>query len=205
MSTKQEQNAQQFRALLQAKIERLLDDFAQGKISRAQFHLLYERYNARLAIATHALMSGNPDAIEIAQTGPPTMAILQETRARAVGMRIYHNKSGQQIETLGQFEVADEALNPILQHYVPLKPFTSTPVEHVHQVGKGLWVFFSIGSHTTVVTLFHNEPSRQQQRELERLHKDFESANRNIWGADAVHGEQLAYPFLIFIQRRLKS
>ena len=51
------------------------------------------------------------------------------------------------------------------------------------------------GRYTTIVTLFQNEPSQEQVREIERLHHDFEVANEVHLSTPSVDSSRLAYPF----------
>ena len=67
------------------------------------------------------------------------------------------------------------------------------------------WLVFEGGMFTTVVTLFRNEPSEAQCREIERLHRDFEEANRSFFMVNAVDSAKLAYPFMVFVQRKVRG
>lgn len=200
-SDKPTTEAKAFKALLEEKIQNLVDEFANGKISREQFHILYERYNSRLAIANQALLSGNPEAIRIAQSGPPTMLVRDTYQGKAMGMAIYHNKSGAILETMGEFNV------PVTKVVAILKDFSDMIAENkyidrrLERLDGQKWVLFVPGRFSTVVTLFLNEPAAAQMRDIERLHHDFEMANHTFIEADKVDGKKLAYPFVAFVQR----
>jgi len=66
------------------------------------------------------------------------------------------------------------------------------------------WVLLTAGQYTAVITLFQNEPSQMQVQEIERLHHDFEIANAYFLAAPRVDAGQLGYPFLVFVQQKLK-
>ncbi|NWF70208.1 MAG: hypothetical protein HXY40_14070 [Chloroflexi bacterium] len=197
--TREQRYAEAFKSRLTEKIQTLLDDFATGKINRDQFHALYERYSARLLIADHALLSGNPDAVAIAESGPSTLQILEQTGGKALGLLIYDSASAAIIETLGQFTVTADKVQPLLAD------FMGTPHAEncVAQVDEQQWLLLVAGRFTTVVTLFKNEPSRLQTREIERLHRDFEEANHNALAQPMVDASKLGYPFLAFVQKKL--
>jgi hypothetical protein len=59
---------------------------------------------------------------------------------------------------------------------------------------------FAAGTYTTVVALFHNDPSAAQSHEIARLHHDFEVANERQLTSRRVNASKLAYPFLVFIE-----
>ncbi|MCU0498815.1 MAG: hypothetical protein MUF87_15800 [Anaerolineae bacterium] len=191
-----------FKETIESKIRGLIEEFAEGKISREQFHVIYEKYNAQLSIANHALMSGNPDAVSIAQGGPPTIAIRDAHMARAKGLLIYHNLSRKTLETLGEFDVPMASIQATLDEFTASMKANRLLERRLVKISDKIWLMVSPGRFTTSVTLFQNQPAEQQSREIERLHRDFEEANRAALERGAVDGSKLAYPFLAFIKKK---
>ena len=62
------------------------------------------------------------------------------------------------------------------------------------------WVIVCSLERTTLVTQFRNEPAAKQVQELERRHRDFESANRNILNQPNPDPESLVYPVELFVR-----
>jgi hypothetical protein len=205
MSADARTRAEAFKNEVQKKIKNLIAEFAEGKISREQFHVIYERYNAQLEITEHALLSGNPDAISIVQGGPPTVAVKESLTGKAIGLVIYHNRSGTVVDTLGNFEVPVSRISGILNDFTLMMQSSKLIDRRVEKVAARQWLLFAAGLYTTIVTLFHNEPSQMQSREIERLHHDFEEANRAHLQREVVDSSKLAYPFLVFVQQKLKK
>lgn len=202
MSADAKQQAEAYKALIEEKIHKLVSEFAEGKISREQFHVLYERYNSRLAITNHALFSGTPEAISIAQSGLPTIAIKEAYTGKAMGMVIYHNRSGTFVETLGDFDVSVATLSTILNDFSTMMAGNRLIDRRIEKLDTKQWLLFTPGRFSTVVTLFYNEPSQEQMREIERLHHDFEEANRVALEKEHADASKLAYPFLVFITKK---
>ncbi|MDX2076399.1 MAG: hypothetical protein SFZ02_08200 [bacterium] len=202
MSSDPRQKAEEFKSLMEEKIQSLVREFAEGKISREQFHALYERYSARLSIATHALMTGNPDAVSIAEGGPPTIAVRDEYMGKVQGLLIYHNKGEKVLETLGDFPIPFTILEPTLEDFTLQMLANQLIDRRIEKIGKKDWLLFLPGQYTTVVILFINEPSPLQIRELERLRHDFEQANRAQLAREHIDTNALAYPFLIFVKKK---
>ncbi|HRF97603.1 MAG TPA: hypothetical protein PLZ51_20485, partial [Aggregatilineales bacterium] len=50
--------AELFKTTVENKIQSIITEFAEGKISREQFQVIYARYSEQLAIANAALMTG---------------------------------------------------------------------------------------------------------------------------------------------------
>jgi hypothetical protein len=196
-----------FKAQVQEKIQKLIQEFAAGTISREQFHVIYERYTGQLAIADMAVMSSMPETVMgLAQSGPSTIAVKEAYTGRAVGMLIYNNRSGMLLETLGSVDVPPEKLAPILNDFTMMMERGKKIEREIRKLSPRQWLLFAAGRYTTIVTLFRNEPSELQGREIERLHHDFEEANRPFFeGSGVVDAGKLAYPFLVFVQRRVKG
>ncbi|MDX1995615.1 MAG: hypothetical protein SF029_24740 [bacterium] len=205
MSEDAKKQAEIYKSLIEAKIRKLIGEFAQGKISREQFHILYERYSSRLAITNHALFSGIPEAISIAQGGVPTVAIKEAYTGKAIGMVIYHNQSGMVVETLGEFDVPVKQVAAVLNDFSLMMRANQLIDRRIDKLDARQWLVYVPGKFTTVVTLFYNEPSTEQVREIERLHHDFEEANRVSLEKEQVDGGKLAYPFLVFIKQKIKK
>jgi hypothetical protein len=195
-------NAVAFKENVEAKVRVLIEEFADGRISREQFHVIYERYNAQLSIAHQALLTGNPEAVSIAQGGPPTVAIRDAYMGKATGLLIYHNKSGIILETLGDFQVPVSKISAALNDITSQMESNRLIDRRVEKVADKQWVMFAAGEFTTVVTQFLHQPSDIQSREIERLHHDFEEANRPLLCKEQVNSHRLAYPFLVFIKQK---
>lgn len=193
-----------FKESVELKIRGLIEEFAEGKISREQFHIIYERYNAQLSIATHAMVSGNPDAVAIVQGGPPTMVIRDAAMGKAMGMMVFHTRSSDMLETLGDFDVPMEKVKSILDDLIAKSRAAQRAERRVEKINDKQWLTFGVGKYTAVVTQFSRQPSEQQNREIERLHVDYERANTALLQAERVDVRQLVCPFLIFVLQKVK-
>jgi hypothetical protein len=191
-----------FKAQIQDKIQHLLSEFSEGKINREQFHAVYEHYNGQLSLIEQAMQQG-VQGVHV-EAGA-TIAIRQQHMGKAIGLVIYHNRSGMLVDTLGEFDVPPARIAPILNDFSLLMESNERIERRVEKVSPTQWLLFAAGRHTTVVTLFHNEPSQQQSREIERLHNDFERANTVLLEHTRVDASRLAYPFLVFVQQKLKK
>lgn len=197
---------QAFKAQTQEKIQKLITEFATGAISREQFHIIYERYTSQLALADMAAASRSPDAVMgMLQDMPATIAVKEAHMGKAIGMMIYNNRSGTLLETLGEFDVPPEKLGPILNDFTLMMEQGKLVDREVRKISAKQWLVFAAGKFSTVVTLFRNEPSEAQCREIERLHRDFEDANRTYFQSTTVDANKLAYPFMVFVQRKVKG
>lgn len=195
--------AEAFKATVEAKIQGLITEFADGKISREQFQMIYARYSEQLSIANAALMTGN----ELAQSGDNTSTIAVRTayQGKATGLMIYYNRNGKVLETLGELTVPISVIGPLLNDFSFLMDGNKRAERLVRKIGEKEWLLLAMGRYTTIVTQFKHEPAQIQIRELERLHTHFEEANRTLFESEKADADSMAYPFLEFVEKRLKG
>jgi hypothetical protein len=187
------------KAQVESKIQGLLTEFAEGKISREQFQVIYARYDSQLLAVEKGL-----DAADVSN-GVDTIHVRAIHMGKAMGLAIYHHRSGRVLDTLGAFEIQTSRVASVLNDFSQLMESRRLIDRKVERVADQSWLFFAAGKHTTIVTLFQNEPSQQQMREIERLHHDFEVANDASLGGMQVDPTRLAYPFHVFIQQKLRK
>ncbi len=195
--------AEAFKATVEAKIQGLITEFADGKISREQFQMIYARYSEQLSIANAALMTGN----ELSQSGDNTSTIAVRTayQGKATGLMIYYNRNGKVLETLGELTVPISVIGPLLNDFSFLMDGNKRAERLVRKIGEKEWLLLAMGRYTTIVTQFKHEPAQIQIRELERLHTHFEEANRTLFESEKADANNMAYPFLEFVEKRLKG
>ncbi len=195
--------AEAFKAEVEEKIQTLIAEFSDGKISREQFNLLYDRYNGQLTIANEALADNDNTVLKEAQNLVPTIFVREATAGKALGMAIYHHRSGRIIEALGDFDVPVAQLTPELNSILSQVEQQEFVEPKTVKMERSKWLLFEARQYTTVITIFQNEPSVIQIREMQRLHNDFERANQRFLTTDTVDVDALAYPFLVFVQKKL--
>lgn len=195
--------AQAFKAKLEVKIQALVTDFADGKLSREQFHTIYDRYIAQLSIVSYALASDNAEAFIIADSGISTLMVKDAFMGKALGMVIYHNKSVAIVETLGKFDVPVTAVVPTLSRMAQAAKSGGWLDRRVQELADKRWLVFTLRKHTIVVTLFQNEPSQIQMQHIERMQNDFEAANHVKLAEDTVQKSALAFSFQTFIKQQI--
>ncbi|MGJ3239648.1 MAG: hypothetical protein ACFE0Q_13140 [Anaerolineae bacterium] len=189
-----------FQDEIQRKLRNLLTEFGEGKISSEQFNILYERYNNQLEMALQLL---DHDTARAGGNEASTIAIRKATAGKAVGLALYHHRSGTIIETLGNFDLSAEAIAPTLNEFSKKLEERAFIEPVTRKLNSGIWVIFMARHFTTAIVLFKNEPAPAQIRELERLLHDFEEANHNYLDQMSVEREKLAKPFIGFVRKKL--
>jgi hypothetical protein len=200
-TTMTDKKIKEFHQEVQGKIKNLLAEFGEGKLSTEQFNILYVRYSNQLDMAL-SVMEGEAEQAEKGKD--TTYAIRTATTGKALGLAIYHHRSGTIIESLGNFDLSPEIISPTLNEFsdkLDKREFIE-PVSR--KLASGLWVVFMARSYTTAIVIFRNEPAPRQVKDLERLLHDFEEANRHNLEKLNVDKSKLAKPFLNFVRQKLK-
>jgi len=194
------ERATQFKQEVNNKVEALLDEFAGGSISRAHFDVVYRRYSRQLTIAEQAIESGQLEDIDEVINDVPTVMLHAAARGIAVGMSIIHHTSMDTVRQFGDFHIAESQLTVIMDN---LRDNQSSGVRNfsdVQHLTDNVWVAVCSLEHTSLLTIFRNEPAVKQVQELERRHRDFESANRNILNQSNPDPDHLVYPVELFVE-----
>ena len=196
---------QEFIAQVHQKMSRLVQEFANGAINRTQFHRLYDRYQRQIMTVAQLIAESDPsmwrDAV---MESEDTLHLKKRLTAKAVGMSVYDNRSGMPIETLGEFAVEADLIVPMLSSYRSAAAEIFRAGMRNTEMENGQWLCFVPGKHTTLIALFSLEPSDNQLATIERMHQDFEEANRAALEAEHIDPDRLAYPFYAFVQHRAR-
>lgn len=186
---------------LHAKMARLVEEFAEGSVNRAQFHSLYQRYHRKLLEALQEVNSHPDDDDDwLTRQGDnedtESSTTLRNSLVAAVdGLAIYNNKDSRAIATMGDFAINPALLIPLLAG--TQQPVTDTPLANVRStfVHGAQWLGIVDGQYTTLFVLYSLEPSEQQLETIEYMHRDFEAANRIIFKAGLTAPDKLAYTY----------
>src|SRR5260221_1710283 len=187
---------------IQGKMHRVVNEFAQGDISREQFEKIYEHYQAQILMA--AQMAADADTLSAGQLTPgETVAIRSKLMGKAKAMTVYYHDTGLLLETIGDFDVSVAKIAPTLNnigaqasHGVKVPPRTEKFANE--------WLLFVPGRYSTTVMLFSNEPAGRQISIIENMHHDFEAANETALKSGQADGTTLIYPFQSFVRRTVK-
>lgn len=189
-----------FKTEVQEKINNLLQEFSEGKLNREQFYAIYERYNSQIELAEKALQGAD---VQIDDSGA-TVVLREKYMGKARGMMVYANEGGNVIETLGNFNVSMTEMIGVLDKFTRAVASGHTLERVVRRVSDEQWVLFVPGQYTTAVTQFNHEPSRYQTVVIQRMHTEFENANRPFFINNIFDPEELVFPFLSFVQKQVR-
>ena len=197
------ENPQAYLERVQAKINKLAEEFANGSINRLQFQELYEHYR-REQQTVRRYLELTPDSEEwkSATSEGKSVVIRQQNVAKVLGYSVYENESGMPLNTIGDFEIEAELAVPMLSSYrTATKEIFGAGMRSTAIEG-GRWLSYMPGEFTTLMALFSTDPATQQLESLEELHRLFELANRTLLSKQPVSPDELVFPHKYFLGRQ---
>lgn len=177
------------------KMMKLADDFADGRVNRAQFEQLYRHYmEERATIEKIMQMHPGSPAWKGAVTEGESMLIRRRHAAQPLGYAIYLNASSMPLRSVGEFRIDSALLVPMLSSFRSATAEIFGSGLKSSEIEGGRWLCFVPGFYTTLIVLFSIEPARLQLEMLEQLHRHFERANRPMFEAGLPDATKLVYP-----------
>ncbi len=184
---------------VQAKTNKLAEDFARGEINRATFVHLYEYYQQQRQ-AIERLLEISPETWREAVSQGKSIAIRREHYAKALGFSIYENASGMPLATLGKFDLDPALMVPMLSSYREAAREMFGSRMRSTQIENGRWVCFVSGQFTTLIALYNTEPAARQLQLMEETHLFFERANKPRLQQSPIDTGGMVFPHEYYLQ-----
>jgi len=187
---------------IQAKINRLAEEFAAGMINREQFQQLFEHYQReRTTIQTWKDTTATAGDWQDLSNEGKSIVIRSQHTAKVLGYAIYANDSGMPLTTIGNFDIDPDLAVPMLSSYRSATKEIFGGEMRSTEIEGGKWLCFVPGATTTMLSLFTREPATRQLRIMEDLHSLFEKANRRHLAASPIDPNELAFPHASYLGR----
>jgi hypothetical protein len=189
--------------LVESKIKKLVNDFAQGLITRRQFDELYAHYQRRREFTKAALES--PTGLFMQEEEMEALASTSSIRlryaARPLGGAVYLRGSESPLHTEGDFPLNSERVNALISsfHAASAELFRTGIRSEIED---GHWLCLVPGRFSMLAVVFSQEPPLVQLALLEDLHRDFEQANASALMSSAADAARLVYPYATVLKKR---
>ena len=176
-------------------MEVISDEFAQGKINRAQFNAMYKRYSEQRTIIER-LIARNPDNEawkQVISLKGQTGFLRSHFEAQPLYYVVYRHKVYEPIMIGGQQKPNESVIKPVLQLVwsMPTRPANGLGRK---QIGDTNWLILAVGNYAASAIMFSLEPSIAQARLVRDLHADFERANQAALARGWIVPERMVFP-----------
>jgi hypothetical protein len=179
---------------LRHKIDVLLDEFAAGRLNRAQFHALYSRYNEQRAIIER-LVERDPGSDawrQVAASRGQTNFLRANLAARSLSLSVFLRGQFAPVLAAGK-----RPLDAALTQQV-LRSLWEAPSDAMgmgrRALDHGHWLLCAVGELSATLVVYSLEPSLSQAQLVRDLHMDFERANRLSIARGHTATEMLVFP-----------
>jgi hypothetical protein len=175
------------------KLAALVEDFAQGRVNRAQFEVLYAHYQKERD-AVEKLIASQPssDAWRMAMTEGQSVMIRRRLAARVLGYAVYADEDPAPLRVYGEFAELDAVQLSSLLNYLDEKK-TFIIVNNFDHNETCLCIV--PGEFAALFVLFSTEPARIQIQLLQDLHRHFERANSRVLARSYYKAGDLVFPY----------
>jgi hypothetical protein len=190
-----EEQATQALERLRQKMAAVAEEFAQGKINRAQFHAIYQRYQEQRQI-TEMLLQRDPQtgAWQTVMRPGHTGFLRDYYEAKIESYAIYHLALQKQVIVTGGVQLPIQQVAPLLGKLKAIINDRGYASLARRKLSDERWVVFVPGAYTVSVVVFSLEPSPSQLQRIEDMQHDFERANAQALGENRIRPRELVYP-----------
>lgn len=180
---------------LRTKMEIVADEFAAGKINRAQFNAVYRRYSEQRNIIER-MVERNPDSDawrHVLGVQGQTHFLRNHYEAQTIYYVVYRHQRYEPITAGGKPPLNMTAILTALSRVwaMPDRPALGLGRK---PLDAGQWLILATGAHTVTAMVFSLEPSVAQARLVRDLHADFERANHAALTRGWITPEHMVFP-----------
>lgn len=163
---------------LETKLNRTVQDFADGVINRAQFENVYRHYQNQKRVIQGYLQQRERDPSWLDSVKPgESVVIRRQYAARVLAYSVYDNESSIPLHTSGDFPLESELVVGFLSGFrsASAEILGAGAQKTVAEDGKVL--IYVAGQYTTLVVLYSSEPAEVDTEGMRQAHQHFEKVN----------------------------
>jgi hypothetical protein len=195
-------NLSAFLEQLDAKLDRTVQDFADGIINRAQFENLYRHYqNQRRVIQGHLQQrERDPNWLEGVKPGQ-SMIIRRQYAAKVLAYSVYDNETSLPLHTIGDFPLESELVVGFLSGFrsASTEILGAGAQKAVAEDGKVL--VYIPGEYATFIVLYSSEPAEVDILGLHQAQQHFETINGPVLRKKPIEPSSLLFVYDLYLTK----
>ncbi len=179
---------------IRQKMESVAQDFAAGKLNRAQFNAMYGHYSDRRKIVER-LIARDPKSSAWRQAATPghTGFLRTHFEAHPEFVIVFRHHNPRPLLSIGQPPneaqvVIRQVLRLLWQHERPPRTGLARKL-----IGRERWLVMIVGELALTVVIYSLQPSVDQSNTVRDLHSDFERANHSALQR-GLSGAKMVFP-----------
>jgi hypothetical protein len=171
-----EPEVEQHLGQIETKLDRTVQDLADGLINRAQFENLYRHYQNQRRMLQGLLVEGSGQVPGSLTTGE-SMIIRQRYAAKVLAYAVYDNESGVPLYTMGNFPVDSDLVVGFLSGFRSATAEILGAGAAKAEAEDGKVLCYVPGKYSTLIVLYSSDPAGVDMRGLRQAHSHFETLN----------------------------
>lgn len=182
---------------LRQKMTKVAEEYAAGKLNRAQFHAIYQRYKEQREI-TERMINRDPQSGAWQNVVQPGLTgfLRKHFESQVESYSIYHIMLERPIIRTGALQLPQRQVLPVLKR---LQRLVSNDVDHTPRVAKrklrdDRYVVLVPGRLTVSAIVFSLEPAIAQLEMVRDIHDDFERANAMALNENRLNPRDMVFP-----------
>jgi hypothetical protein len=164
---------------LEAKLDRTVQDLADGLINRAQFENLYRHYQNQRRMVQGLVAEGSGQ-VPASLTAGESMIIRQRYAAKVLAYAVYDNESSVPLHTIGNFPVDSDLVVGFLSGFRSAAAEILGAGAAKAEAEDGKVLCYVPGKHTTLIVLYSSNPAEIDVQSLRQTHLHFETINAGL-------------------------
>jgi len=164
---------------IEKKLDRTVQDLADGLINRAQFENLYRHYQNQRRMVRGLLSEGGRE-VPASLTSGESMVIRQKYAAKVLAYAVYDNESSVPLTTRGDFPVESDLVVGFLSGFRSAAAEILGAGAAKAEAEDGKVLCYVPGEYCTLIVLYSSDPAEVDMRGLHQIHLHFETLNAGL-------------------------
>ncbi len=199
-TTSLDPEAERYLRELESKLDRTVQDLADGLINRAQFENLYRHYQNQRRALQGLLAEGGGDVPDSLMAGE-SMIIRQKYAATVLAYAIYDNESSVPLRTVGDFPVDSDLVVGFLSGFRSAAAEILGAGAAKAEAEDGKVLCYVPGQYCTLIVLYSSEPAEIDIRSLRQTHFHFETLNADALKQRPIPADTLFFNYDMVLKR----
>jgi hypothetical protein len=184
----------QYLGQLEAKLDRTVQDLADGIINRAQFENLYRHYQNQRRMLQGLLAEGSGQVPGSLTTGE-SMIIRQKYAAKVLAYAVYDNESSVPLHTMGNFPMDSDLVVGFLSGFRSAAAEILGAGAAKAEAEDGKVLCYVPGQYSTLIVLYSSDPAEVDEQSLRQTHLHFETLNEVLLKQRPIPAEKLFFNY----------
>jgi len=179
---------------LETKLDRTVQDLADGLINRAQFDNLYRHYQNQRRMIRGLLMEGSGQ-LPASMAAGESMIIRQRYAAKILAYAVYDNESSVALYTMGDFPMESELVVGFLSGFRSAAAEIMGAGAAKAEAEDGKVLCYVPGQYCTLIVLYSSDPAEVDVRGLRQIHSHFETLNTGLLRQRPIPADKLFFSY----------